>query len=128
MGSRSSGPASPASGTRASCHVRGTQGIGYAAPVRTARWIALAVLTACAHGGSPPPSSPPPSGATPFGRLVDAYFDAKLAFEPTTSTALGLHGHDRELEDLSRARVLARAAELRGFVERLEAVAPASLN
>src|SRR5262245_14594998 len=125
MGSRSSGPASPASGTRASCHVRGASRIGYAAPVRTAPWIALAVLTACAHGGSPPPSSSsPPSTAAPFGRLVDAYFDAKLAFEPTTSTSLGLHGHDRELEDLSRARVLARAAELRGFVERLEAVAP----
>jgi uncharacterized protein (DUF885 family) len=104
----------------------------YAARVRAPALLVLVVLVSCAHPkSSPPPATP--SAATPpapseFSRLVDAYFDAKYAFEPTNGTSVGLHAHDRQLEDLSRARIQARLAEVRGFVARLEALPAAGLT
>jgi len=56
-----------------------------------------------------------------FARLVDAYFEAKFAFEPSTATAAGIHERDHQLEDRSAARIEARIAELKRFVARLEA-------
>ena len=129
----------------------------YAARVRYPRWLVLATVVSCAHpsslpAGSPPAGSPPtgspPAGSPPsgssaaaaptglppsvpasdFGRLVDAYFDAMLAYAPSSATAVGLHAHDRALEDLSRARIEARIAEVRGFVARLEALPAAGLS
>ena len=63
------------------------------------------------------------SGQRPsaFAQLVDAYFEAMFAFWPTSATAMGLHAHDRALEDPSAARTsMARIAEVRGFVARLD--------
>ncbi len=57
-----------------------------------------------------------------FARLVDDYFDAKFAFEPSAGTAAGLHQYDGRLEDLSRARIAARVAELVSFIARFEAL------
>ena len=85
------------------------------APAASARAVAL------------PTSLPPSVPASEFGRLVDAYFDAMLAFSPSSATAVGLHVHDAALEDLSRARVEARIAEVRGFVARLDALPAAGL-
>jgi uncharacterized protein (DUF885 family) len=111
----------------------------------------LVVLISCAHP-SPPPTAVPPAAApasavaassaapplpaslppavpaSDFGRLVDAYFDALYAWSPSGATAVGLHAHDRDLEDLARPRVEARIAEVRGFVARLEALPAASLS
>jgi uncharacterized protein (DUF885 family) len=70
----------------------------------------------------------PTAAPTDFSRLVDAYFDAKFTFEPTSGTGAGVHTHDDALEDLSRARVLARAAEVHDFVRRLEALPAAKLS
>jgi hypothetical protein len=84
--------------------------------------------SAAAQVGALPTKLPPSVPASEFGRLVDAYFDAMLAFSPTSATAAGLHVHDAELEDLSRARVQARIAEVRGFVARLEALPAAGLT
>jgi uncharacterized protein (DUF885 family) len=98
------------------------------------------MLTSCAHpnvqqvrseqgaGVVFPAALPPSVPASEFGRLVDAYFEAMFAFAPTSATATGLHAHDHALEDLSRARVEARIAEVRGFVARLEALPEASLT
>jgi uncharacterized protein (DUF885 family) len=81
-------------------------------------------MLACAPGSGKPtpetPAPPPRSAPSDFSRLVDAYFDAKFAFEPSSGTAVGLHRYDRALEDLSRARIQSRVAELRSFVQRLE--------
>jgi uncharacterized protein (DUF885 family) len=99
----------------------------YAARVRRAALSVLAMIASCAHPKAPPPAGAPPAPSQ-LSRLVDAYFDAKYAFEPTNGTAVGLHAHDRELEDLSRARVQARLAEVRGFVARLEALPTAGLT
>jgi uncharacterized protein (DUF885 family) len=92
---------------------------------------------ACAHPASPTAGAPSdalsagpagPAKAADFAGLVDAYFDAEYAFAPTSGTAVGLHAHDRALEDLSRPRIEARAAEVRGLVGRLEALPEASLS
>jgi uncharacterized protein (DUF885 family) len=97
--------------------------------VRTSSLVLLAVLTSCAHPSPPAPAAPPSAGApSQFSRLVDAYFDAKYAFEPTNGTSIGFHQHDGALEDLSRARIEARVAEVRGFIARLDAFPAASLT
>jgi uncharacterized protein (DUF885 family) len=72
------------------------------------------LVTSCAHA---------PGGAgSDFSRLVDQYFDAKFAFEPSTATADGVHDLDRLLEDRSAGRIAARIAELRGFLTRFAAL------
>jgi uncharacterized protein (DUF885 family) len=58
--------------------------------------------------------------ATEFARFVDDYFDASFAAQPSEGTAAGLHQFDDRLEDFSRDRLLARAAELEGQLRRLE--------
>jgi uncharacterized protein (DUF885 family) len=98
----------------------------------------VVVLVSCAsvHSGAPPvpPAGQPPAALPPsqpasdFGRLVDAYFEAQLAYAPSAATAVGLHAHDDALEDLSRARIEARVAEVRGFVARLEALPESGLS
>jgi uncharacterized protein (DUF885 family) len=80
---------------------------------------ACAIAAACAHPGP----RPTPSAADPaLARIVDEYFAAKFAFEPSTATAVGLHQHDGALEDRSAARIAARIAELHGFRDRLAAL------
>jgi uncharacterized protein (DUF885 family) len=85
----------------------------------------MTILLGCAHARPAPSGAPSP---TDFSRLVDAYFDAAFAFSPSWGTAVGLHAYDRALEDLSRARVEARAAEVHAFVARLEALPEARLR
>ena len=89
--------------------------------------LPLTLLLACAHPRAPSPAAPAPV-AQDFARLVDAYFDAAFAYAPSAGTAVGLHAHDGALEDLSRGRVLARIAELRNFVARLDALPAATLT
>ena len=55
-----------------------------------------------------------------FARFVDDYFDAQFRAQPSSATEAGLHQYDDQLEDLSRARIEARIAELKGFQSRLE--------
>jgi uncharacterized protein (DUF885 family) len=82
--------------------------------------LALLLCTTCAHA----PTSP----GGDFSRLVDAYFDAKFAFEPSTETADGLHDRDRLIEDRSAARIGARVAELEQFAARFAALDRARLS
>lgn len=95
------------------------------ARVRRLAAPALLVLMSCAHPNSPAPAH---GGATELSRLVDAYFDAKYAFEPTSGTGVGFHAHDAALEDLSRARIEARAAEVRTFIRRFDELPATSLT
>jgi uncharacterized protein (DUF885 family) len=90
--------------------------------VRSFRLILVTMLLACAHR---PASPPPPSG---FGQLVDAYFDAYFAYAPSSATAVGLHAHDRALEDFSKPRIDARVADLRRFIGALDALPAAGLS
>ena len=87
-------------------------------------------LLSCAHPHAAPTGAPAPTAGAPtaFAQLVDSYFDAMFAFAPSSGTAVGLHAHDAALEDLSRARVEARVAEVRRFVAALEALPAADLS
>jgi uncharacterized protein (DUF885 family) len=82
----------------------------------------LPLLTTCAHA----PATPASGGG--FAGLVDEYFEAKFAFEPSTATGNGLHDRDRQIEDRSGARIAARVAELKRFADRLGAVDRATLS
>jgi len=95
--------------------------------VRSFRLILVTMLLSCAHAriSSTGGSAAPPSD---FSRLVDAYFDASFTYAPSSATAVGLHAHDRALEDLSKARVAARVADLRRFIATLDALPVAGLS
>jgi uncharacterized protein (DUF885 family) len=96
--------------------------------VRITLGLTVTMLLSCAHPGSPAPSGATPPAPTALSRLVDAYFEASFAYSPSYGTSVGLHAYDHAFEDLSRARVLARAADLHGFVARLDALPAASLS
>jgi uncharacterized protein (DUF885 family) len=97
--------------------------------VAASRIGALVLLSTCAHPSISPPAAPStPAAASEFSRLVDAYFDAKYAFEPSNGSSVGFHAHDRALEDISRPRVEARLAEVRAFAARLDAFPAANLT
>src|SRR5688572_12897339 len=76
-------------------------------------WAALPLLTACAHVPGYPGG---------FARLVDDYFEAKFAFEPSSATANGLHHRDAQLEDRSGPSIAARIARLKQFVGQFESI------
>ncbi|HEV3032464.1 MAG TPA: DUF885 domain-containing protein [Polyangia bacterium] len=97
--------------------------------MRISLGVLVATLVGCAHPtSSPSVHAPPAPPASDFTRLVDAYFDAQFTYAPSSATAVGLHAHDRALEDLSRGRIEARVAELRGFVARLDGLPAAGLS
>jgi uncharacterized protein (DUF885 family) len=83
-------------------------------------WLLLPLLCTCAHTAG--------GGGADFSRLVDQYFDAKFAFEPSSATGNGVHDRDGQLEDRSAARIAKRVAELKGFVTRLAALDRARLS
>jgi uncharacterized protein (DUF885 family) len=63
-----------------------------------------------------------------FSRFVDDYFEAQFRAQPTSGTEAGLHQYDDRLEDLSRARIDARIAELKQLQSRLAALDRAKLG
>jgi uncharacterized protein (DUF885 family) len=83
--------------------------------------LILAAALGCAcHAAPPVAGTVSPTAHASFAHLVDDYFDAANRYAPTPAVANGFHEYDGQLEDLSRARVEARVAELHGFVERLD--------
>jgi uncharacterized protein (DUF885 family) len=85
------------------------------------RFLPLFALSlTCAHTQAPSGDS--------FSQLVDDYFEAKFAFEPSSATGQGVHKYDQKLEDRSAARIAARIAELKSFVARLDALDRARLS
>lgn len=63
-----------------------------------------------------------------FAPLMDAYFAAKFAWEPTSGTVAGFHQYDAKTESLSRAATEARISELMRFEGRLIALDTPSLS
>jgi uncharacterized protein (DUF885 family) len=84
----------------------------------------LLLVTACAPRSAAP--TPPPGGE--FSRFVDEYFEAGNRYSPTSAVAYGFHDYDDQLEDLGRARVEARIAELHGLLDRLAKSDAATLS
>jgi uncharacterized protein (DUF885 family) len=88
----------------------------------TTRKAAAALVLASALGaGGLRLASADPAG-TEFARFVDDYFDAQFRAQPSAGTEAGLHQYDGKLEDLSRAAILARIAELEALQARLAAI------
>jgi uncharacterized protein (DUF885 family) len=79
--------------------------------------LALGLLAASA----PPRLTAAPAPSAEFAHFVDDYFEAQFRARPSAGTEAGLHQYDQQLEDLSRARVLARIAELKQLEARLDA-------
>lgn len=71
---------------------------------------------------------PTAGAADDFARFVDDFFAARFAVQPSAGTEAGLHQYDDKLEDLSRARIEARIAELKQFLGRLSAFDRATLG
>jgi uncharacterized protein (DUF885 family) len=62
------------------------------------------------------------SSELPLYAMADAYFDELLALNPSWSTSLGLHEHDLELEDYSRAGREKETVLLKKYLTMFEAV------
>ncbi|WP_148595619.1 DUF885 domain-containing protein [Aquisphaera giovannonii] len=79
--------------------------------------MALAMLRSPALADDGPSPSP-----SPFAKFADAYFASRFAAHPTEGTAVGLHRYDASLDDVSKPRILARIAELKGQLAALVAI------
>jgi uncharacterized protein (DUF885 family) len=62
------------------------------------------------------------AGDAAFDRLVDAYYAGFSAAHPSSATALGIHDHDRLLDDLSAAAVQREIARLKQWDGKFAAV------
>ena len=63
-----------------------------------------------------------------FARLVDEYYTEYPAMYPTEATALGLHAHDGDLEDLSEAGLAKEKAWLHSWQARFAALDASKLT
>ncbi|HEX7077670.1 MAG TPA: DUF885 domain-containing protein [Candidatus Eisenbacteria bacterium] len=63
-----------------------------------------------------------------FEALVRSATDESFAFQPSYATYMGVHDHDRELEDYSKAAIDRYAARLRATLAALETIDPAKLD
>lgn len=63
-----------------------------------------------------------------FTSIADAWIDAMLAHRPSGATSLGVHDHDDQLGDRSRASIDGRARTLHEQLDRLEALDPSTLT
>jgi len=86
------------------------------------RLLAPLLLAACAHA---PTAVAPPD----FSRFAESYFAAVFARAPSLATRVGFHeGNDGRLEDLSRAAIDARVAELHGLQDQNAAIRRGDLS
>lgn len=89
----------------------------------TRRPLLIALVAAsCTH--APPPSAAPKD----FGQFADAWFASVFARAPSRATRTGFHQYDDKLEDLSRAAIEARIAELKDQQQTLTAIRRGSLS
>ena len=87
--------------------------------------VSISVVLACS--GPPPSAAPNPAEAT-LASLAKRILEDTYTRQPTQSTDLGIHTHDSELEDYSRAGVDRELAALRQFRTELAAINPTSLS
>jgi uncharacterized protein (DUF885 family) len=92
------------------------------------RAVSIGILAAtllssgCGPATEPPP--PPPAG-TPdarFEELTRRFLDWHHETHPVRATGLGVHEHDSELPDLSRAAIARVTTEWRGWLAELETI------
>ena len=69
-----------------------------------------------------------PAPSDSWDQLADDYINQYLAFAPTSSTQIGVHTHDAELEDYSPASLAKQIAWLQQLEKRVLAFDPKSLD
>ena len=89
------------------------------------RKLTLALASAAALLLSAPAAAGP---AEDFQALMDQYWTAQLRNAPTFASAVGVQTYDAQLDVLSLAELDRQTAEAAAFLERLNAIAPASLS
>ena len=87
--------------------------------------LLLGLSPACA---GPAEDGEEPTHEPSFDDRVSRAFDEAFAFEPTWGTYLGLHEYDERLQDLSRASIEARIAQLQATLASFERIDPAALS
>jgi uncharacterized protein (DUF885 family) len=92
------------------------------------RPLGVAVVSVALAGCGGPPPAAPGSGDAAFRALAHEVLQDHFRRNPSTSTALGVHQYDDQLDDFSAAGIQAGAQADRGFRTRLEAIDPASLS
>jgi uncharacterized protein (DUF885 family) len=78
--------------------------------------LASAVLFVSCAGKAPPAAPQATTASSEFAEFVDEYFDASFRFSPSWATSVGIHGYDRELNNLSREVIDARIVQLHGYL------------
>jgi len=86
--------------------------------------ILLCALGFTASAFAQSAASPPDS----WSRLADDYIDQYLAFSPTSSTQVGIHIHNSELDDYSPASISKQVSWLQQFEKRVLAFDPKTLG
>jgi uncharacterized protein (DUF885 family) len=81
--------------------------------------ISLAGLARADARASGPLGAPLSQEDRRFEQLVDQYYAEEMTVNPTAATGIGLHEHDRDLEDVSPRAVEREVARLRSWRERL---------
>lgn len=95
--------------------------------------VLLVCVSACASRSRPEPSSsamssPSSAADAAYALASREYLDWYVAVNPTRATRLGFHAHDAHLPDVSAAALERKAAALRGWLKRLEAVERGALT
>ncbi len=84
------------------------------------RFLIASLALSCAHASPPAPAT--------FSRFADEYFAASFARSPSRATRVGIHDSDANLDDLSRAGIEARVAELKQEQQELAAIRRGKLS
>jgi len=75
-----------------------------------------------------PPAAPAADAGPQFRALAQQFFNETFAESPIQATALGIHAHDRQLNDMSAAAIAQRIARAKVYLAQFQAIDPASLS
>ena len=86
--------------------------------------LCLTMAVCCISLAEPGIASRAPAldAKSPFGDLVEAYFDAYFAWKPSEGTAAGLHQYDSQLEDRAAAAITKRIAAVKTLQAQLQLI------
>jgi uncharacterized protein (DUF885 family) len=90
--------------------------------------MAAASIGGCSSSNSTRPAPVAGSGDAAFKQLATEILEDTYKRHPTTSTDLGIHKYDDQLEDYSAGSYKAEADAARAFKTRLSAIDPATLS
>jgi uncharacterized protein (DUF885 family) len=90
--------------------------------------MAAASIGGCSSSNGTPPAPVAGSGDAAFKQLATEILEDTYKRHPTTSTDLGIHTYDDQLEDYSAGSYKAEADAARAFKTRLQTIDPATLS